>query len=466
MATSAPTIAYSSPLVRSRTQRLAPWGYNSSTKHDYAKDYGWPDELSFEQLHRMYSRSGIATAAIDKTISKTWQTMPALWESEKPGQSKSESDIRKHFARRKIWRALMDADRRSMVGCYSGAIILLRDNKKLEEPVDRVAKGIESVAGIIPAWEGQITVAEWDQDQLSETYGEPLFYQFDEQMVGDSTSAAVKTSVRIHRDRMLIWSDDGTINCRSALEPGFNDLTDAEKIKGAGGEGFWKSSRGAPIIEAPKGLTPADVQRGMGVQTGAEVIDKLNEQVDDFQSGYDKALMLGGFTVSTLNTPLPQPKEFWETCVQGFAASMSIPFKVLIGNVTGERASTEDAAEWAQTNMSRRENRVLPILYDFIERLVAWGVLERKDWTIGWDSLTDASPTEKMSLAAQMADINQKLGAEPSFLPDEIRETAGFAPSDEVEGFDEFLAERAERARLAAEDTATETIPPEEVPQP
>ncbi|SMC97030.1 phage portal protein [Novosphingobium sp. B1] len=454
MAAHSSIISNVSSVVRSRLQRAFPWAYGANSKHDYAADYGWPEELDFRHFHRMYSRSGLAAAAVDKTVAKTWQTMPALWESDEPTESEMEQTIRKHFARRKIWRALMDADRRSMVGCYAGAIILLRDGQKLDQPVGALAKGVQSVVGIIPAWEGQLTVVEWDTLETSDTYGEPLYFQFDEQAVCGN-QATGKGQVRIHRDRVLIWSDDGTVNCRSALEPGFNDLTDAEKIKGAGGEGFWKSARGAPIIEAPKGVSAQDVQRGLNAATPAEVIDKLNEQVDDFQSGFDKMLMLGGFSVNPLTISLPQPKEFWEPCVQSFAASMSIPVKVLIGNVTGERASTEDAREWAQTNMSRRENRVLPILHEFVDRLVRWGVLEKRDWVVGWADLTESSPSEKMDLATKMATINSTLGNEPAFLPDEIRETAGFKSADDVEGFAEYLAEREGRA----EDAMTEADP-------
>jgi hypothetical protein len=445
--------------VRSRLARVMPWAYGASTKHNHFADFGWPEQVAFDQCHRMYSRSGIAAAGVDKTVAKTWQTYPTIWESEKPAESEAEAKIRKHFIKRKIWRSLMDADRRSMVGCYAGAIILLRDGKKLEEPVDRVPRGIENVVGIIPAWEGQLTVAEWDNVETSETYGDPLWFQFNEQAVGDPTTTG-RNSVRIHRDRILIWSDDGTLNCSSALEPGFNDLIDAEKIKGAGGEGFWKSSRGAPIIEAPKGVSQQDVMRGMNATTPAETMDKLNETVDDFQSGFDKALMLGSFNVTPLTITLPQPKEFWELCAQGFAASMSIPVKVLIGNVTGERASTEDANEWAQTNMSRRENRVLPILHEFIDRLVRWGVLEAKDWTIGWQDLTEASPDNKLDRAVKMSNINQQAGNEPVFLPDEIRDEAGFKAADEVEGFAEFLEQR----RQDAEDAPTQNIP-QEVPE-
>lgn len=464
MAAQTSIIANATGFMRDRLQRMFPWAYGSSTKHDYGKDYGWPDQLTFNHFYRLYTRSGLAAAAVDKTIGKTWQTMPALWESEQPAESKAEEAIRKHFARKKIWRSLMDSDRRSMVGEYAGAIILLRDGKQLSEPVDRVARGIENVVGIIPAWQGQLTVVEWDNVETSETYGEPIWFQFDEQAVGDPQNAR-KSQVRIHRDRVLIWSDDGTLNCRSALEPGYNDVSDAEKIKGAGGEGFWKSARGAPIIEAPQGVTPQDIQRGMGATSVDDVKEKLNDKVADFQAGFDNALMLGGFSAKPMTITLPQPKEFWEPCVQSFAASMQIPFKILVGNITGERASTEDKTEWAETNMSRRENRVLPILNEFVDRLVRWGVLEAKDWTIGWTSLLEATPDDKLNRAAKMSTINSQQASmgEPIFLPDEIREEAGYAPTDEVEGFDEFLRERAERQRQQAEDGQVETLPDDEV---
>lgn len=458
MAATTRFLANAQSLIRDRLVRAFPFAFN--TKHDYAKDYGWPEHLCFEQFYRMYKRNGIAASAIDKTIGKTWATMPAIWESEKPTESVAEKAIRKHFTRRKIWRALMDADRRSLVGCYAGAILLLRDNMRLDQAVETLTGGIEALAGVIPAWEGQLTVIEWDQVEGSDTYGEPLFYQYNEQAVGDAQNV-MRNNIRIHRDRVLIWSDDGTVNCHSALEPGFNDLTDAEKIRGAGGEGFWKSSRGAPIISAPTGVSPADVQRGLAAATPAEAIDKLNATVDDFQSGFDKALMLGSFGVTPLTISLPQPKEFWEPCVQSFAASMSIPFKVLVGNVTGERASTEDAREWAETCMSRRENRVLPILQDLLDRLVAWGVLPPGEWTLGWDSLLEASPDDKLDRAGKMSTINQQMGADAPFMQDEVREAAGFKPAEDVEGFAAWQAERAAQRQQQAEDGPTQNIPDE-----
>lgn len=435
-----------STAIRDRLSRVFPWAYTA--KHDHYLDYGWKRELEFNDFHAIYTRNSLAAAAVDKTVSKTWEELPALWQQpDKPADTPLEQVIAKHFAKIGLWRALMQVDRRGMVGAYAGGIILLRDGLTLDKPVGRI-RSIDDVAGIIPAWEGQLQVAEWDSNPASETYAQPLMYDFNEHNVRDNRQSASKpqSPVKIHPSRVLIWSEDGTINGRSDLEPGFNDLVDVEKIKGAGGEGFWKSSRGAPIIEAPVGLTPADARAMMGAHSNSEALDKINEQVDDFQGGFDKALMLGGFKVSPMTITLPQPKEFFEVNAQSFAASMQIPYKVLVGNITGERASTEDAREWARTCMSRRVNLAIPQIEDFVRRLVAWGALPKGEWTVGWPSLLDATPDELLDRAGKMSTINNQNQNELVFLPDEIRETAGFAPGAEVDGWDEYAADQEDAA--------------------
>lgn len=443
-------LANASSIVRSRLAKAFPFAYGSSAKHDYYADFGWPECLEFDHFYKIYTRNSIAAAAVDKTIAKTWEELPSLWElPDKPADTPLEEQIEKHFRDAGIWRAMMNVDRRGMVGAYGGAIILIRDGKALDLPVDRVAR-IEDIAAIIPAWEGQLQVSQWDTDITSETYAQPVMFEFTEQAVDiSSANAKPRTNIKIHPSRVLIWSEDGTINGRSDLEPGFNDLVDVEKIKGSGGEGFWKSSRGAPIITAPQGMSYVDVQKAMGGTSPEDTKDKLNDKLDDFQSGFDKGLMLGGMDAKVMTITLPQPKEFFEVNVQSFAASMQIPFKVLVGNITGERASTEDAREWARTCMSRRTNLCVPMIQEFVRRLVAWGALPAKDWHVGWPSLLDATPDELLDRAVKMKTINS--GDEPIFLPDEIREAAGFAPSGDVEGWDEYMAEREADAVDAAD---------------
>ncbi|NTA79955.1 DUF1073 domain-containing protein [Agrobacterium tumefaciens] len=415
-------------------------GFFPGQKHDHYKDFGYPEALTFDLLHKMYCRNGIAAAAVDKTALKTWQDTPYLLEQERDGSQKGKSketplekDIRLKFSSMRLWAKLAEADRKAMVGGYSGVILRLRDGKRFDQPVDRVGGGLNGLYRIDPVWAGQLKVADWNTDASSETYGEPTMYEFNEANVADDNPN--KRSLRIHPDRVLIWSEDGTVNSRSLLEPGYNDLIDIEKIKGAGGEGFWKNAKSSPVLEMPADVKIAEMAKAMGV-TVQDVADKMNEQVEDFQKGFDQMLMLQGMQAKTLGITLPSPEHFFGAALQSFAASVGAPVKILVGMQTGERASTEDANEWNQTNMARRVNITHPNIMDFVTRMVTWGILPEKDWFIDQADLTESSMTEKVDRANKMADTNQKMGTNTYvFTDDEIRAAVGYEPLSDADKY-------------------------------
>jgi hypothetical protein len=431
-----------------RLENLFP-GYFPNTKHSHGKDFGWPDHLTFDQLYKAYLRNGIARAGIDKTVGKTWQDFPFLLEMERDGseggeteETSLERDIRQRFDDLRVWQHLAEADRRSLVGCYSGVIMRLADSKRFQEPVDTVPGGLAGLVELIPAWEGQLQVAEWDTDEMSETYGQPLMFQFNEAQVASKANDTTKTrSFMIHPDRVLVWSRDGTVHGTSFLEPGYNDLIDLEKIKGAGGEGFWKNAKSAPVLNLDKDAKIGDLAKGMGVSP-AEVGDKIGEQVEDWQKGFDQLLMLQGMEAKALGITLPSPEHFWAAPLQSFAASISMPLKILVGSQTGERASTEDASEWSQTIMSRRNSQTVPNVMALVRRLERFSILpEGKDWFLDWPSLMDPTPTEQIERAAKMADINakmQRLG-EFVFTPDEMRQETGREPLTDAQRYRDDL---------------------------
>ncbi len=416
-----------------------------SPKHDHYQDFGYPAVLTFDLLYKMYDRNGIAAAAVDKTALKTWQDMPFLLEQERDGsqagkrkETKLEKEIRLKLASMRFWAKLAEADRKSMVGGYSGVILRLRDGKGFDQPVDRVGGGLDGLYRIDPVWASQLKVADWDTDTTSETYGEPTMYEFNEAAV--ETGNPNKRSLRIHPDRVLIWSEDGTVEAKSLLSPGFNDLIDLEKIKGAGGEGFWKNAKAAPVFEVDKDAKIDQMAKAMGVPA-EEVADRMNEQVEDYQKGFDKMLMLMGMQAKSLSVTLPSPEHFWSAPLQSFAASVCIPLKILVGNQTGERASTEDSDEWNLTNMARRRNVTHPNVMSLVTRLVTWGILPQKDWFIDQADLTESSMAEKIDRAGKMADTNQKMsdGGEIIFEPSEIRAVVGYEPLSEDRSYRDAL---------------------------
>jgi uncharacterized protein len=406
-------------------------GYFPESKHNHYRDFGWPEHLEFQQLYSTYRRNGLAKAGINKTILKTWQDMPALWESAEPAETGLESDIRQRFDDIRFWARMAEVDRRSMVGGYAGAILRFADSKRFNQPVDTVPGGLLGLVEIIPAWAGQLTVATWDTDETSPNYGKPTMFAFHEAAVGTSQRHLKTRSFDLHPDRVVIWSTDGSVHAESALEAGFNDLMTLEKVSGAGGEGFWKNAKSGLALEIDKEAKIEDMARAMGVETDG-VADAMNEQVEDFNKGFDKLLMLQGMQAKTLGVTLPSPEHFFNIALQSFAASLTIPLKILVGNQTGERASTEDQREWAQTNMARRDLICRPAIREIVARMERFSILPERDWAIGWSDLTEASASEKIERADKMATINQKNGAlEPVYTADEIRDVTGHAAFEE-----------------------------------
>ena len=415
---------------------------STNTKHDHYKDFGYPEVLDFDKLYAVYKRNGLANSAVERTLSKTWQGNAFLLETERDGTQRPsddketalEKEIRLHFRKLRFWQRIADLDRRAMVGGFSGLILRFADGKPWDQPVDFVS-GLKGLVGIDPIWAKQLRVSEWHQNELEpETYGKPKVFEFTETPI-DPTEADKKPlqrTVQIHADRLFIWSQDGTILGDSLLQPGYNDLIDLEKIKGAGGEGFWKNARAAPVFETGDStVTFADMAKAMGT-TVEDLHKKMNDQVNNYNKGFDQMLMLQGMTAKALPITLPSPEHFWSAPLQSFAASIQMPLKILVGNQTGERASTEDANEWGETIMARRQNYTHPRLYELVEHLMAKRVLPAdKDWHLEQSDLTEANPAEKIERASKMTTINQSSVTADStltFTVEEIRKVAGYEP--------------------------------------
>lgn len=401
-------------------------------KRNYAKDFGWPDHLNFNNYHYMYSRNGMAKAAVTKTVRKTWEDNPVLQkDSSTTEQSPVENRVAKHFKAKRIWQKLAEADRRSMVGGYSALIFRIGDGRDFDQPVGDIA-GISSLVDVIVAWSPQLQVSKWDTRKNSPTYGEPLMYQFREAAIpteGDRAAPKYR-NFDVHPDRVMIWSKDGSVHCPSALEAGYNDLIDMEKIKGAGGEGFWKNAKNAPVLEVDKEASLRELASSMGVEE-EDIFEAMDEQVANYSKGFDNLLMLQGIQAKPLNIQMASPENFFMVALQHFAASVEIPLKVLVGTQTGERASSEDAREWAQTINARRNDEVFPLVVAFVLRLIDIGVL-MGEWDVTWTDLTQATMQEKLELAAKMANINNKTDVkkegEKVFTKIEIREAVGYSP--------------------------------------
>lgn len=413
-------------------------GYFQEAKHNHYLDFGWPEYLNFSQLYNMYKRNGMGKAAVELTVEKTWQDMPIFKQSLDPKQTPAEIELALRLEKIMFWQNVSEVDRRSLVGGYAGLILRFADDKMFSEPVERVGGGLEGFVGVIPAWSSQLRISEWHDDQRAGNYGEPKMYQFNEAQLedrgGEYGQSGQQRSFEVHPDRVVLWSKDGTVHCDSLLESGYNSLLDLEKVSGAGGEGFYKIAKSAPVLIIDENANLEAMAEGMGKKVD-ELADAMNEQVKDYNAGFDSMLLLQGMKTEKPSITLPSPQYFFGSPLMIFAASVRCPQKILVGTQTGERASTEDAAQWARTNKARRNLVCKPKLMQIIERLMKFGIVQAGDWVISWTDLTESSELEKAELADKMADINVKSAKSGMlvYLPEEIRQVTHDKPLGQAE---------------------------------
>jgi uncharacterized protein len=426
-------------LVNALTRDVSslPGFYGSDTKHQYFyRDYGYPEILTFDNYMQMYKRTGLAKAGVDRAVQTCWSTWPTLQEKKDTHDpTKQEEEIAEAFERLRFWSVLAEADRLSRIGQYACIIVRYRDNQKPDQPVLKVSGGLDGVAELIPVHQGQIKPATFHSDPNDwERFGQVAMWQFDENALVDQSPDGKMRQYNIHPDRVMVWSQNGTIWNDPVLEAGFNDLLTIQKVIGAGGEGFWKNAKGAPILQVNEGAKLGKLATMLGVPE-SQIGDKLDEIVADYNRGLDSTMVLQGITPELLNISLADPEFFLLGPQQDFAASVSTPLKILLGSQTGERASTEDAKEWKGTCNSRRENLIKPNIMSLLRTWQKYGIIPARKWYLLWADLTEASTLEKAELGVKMADINQKsmgTGEETPFSNEEIREVMGWeerAPS-------------------------------------
>jgi len=158
---------------------IMPGLFGSDTKHrDFYNDYGYPHAIDFAMYHNMWERNGYATAGVNHAIETCWQDFPFLVEREEThDKTVLEKELITQLERLQFWSKLSEVDKYSRVGEYSGAIFRFRDDKAFDQPVDRVVGGLDGIAEIIPAWQGQLIPIEFDTVEASETYGSVTMYQ-------------------------------------------------------------------------------------------------------------------------------------------------------------------------------------------------------------------------------------------------------------------------------------------------
>ncbi len=396
--------------------------YTGDSMHDIFKDFGYPENVSFQQLWHMYRRLGIAKNACNLPVQSTWAQHPKI-----KGTDQFNAELEQIPELISRIKAL---DKRQRVGRYAALFMRVADDKKPSEELETGLNGVASLVGMTPIYEGQLRVNETDNDPQSKNYGLPKMYHFQSSGQGNRNEQA-SASLSIHPSRLIIAAEDadnGGIYGTPAIEGCFNSLMDIRKIIGAGGEGFYRNAAQSIVFEL-------DESGGASADLG--MLKDFNDNADDFmRNRRRRSLFAPHMKASTLDSNLVSPKDFFMNALNDVAANTGIPATILIGQQTGRLASGEDSDHFLAMTKSRQENWATQLLSSVLDWFIKYGILPASKYEITFADPLELSDEAKLESCQKMAEINSKQfnsGQEPVFSAEEIRKQAGYDDTVEID---------------------------------
>lgn len=415
--------------------------------------YGYPDNLSFSDYYKLFSRVGIAHGAVMRLIEKCWADDPEVIEGDEESRADAPTPWEKQFKRLakrvKLWERFREADMRRLVGNYSCIIMQIADNKTWDQPVGKVSE--KQLKKLIPAWQGQIEPASWHDDPAAENFGEVKEWLYQEVAVNDGAPNQNGRSVTIHPDRVLVVGDvrDGI----PFLKAGFNASINIQKILGGSGESFLKNSSRQLGINFEKDVDLSSIARAHGVAVG-ELQEIFDEVTRGMNEGIDQTVITQGATVTPLVANVPDPSGHFDAALQEFASSVRMPAKIIVGSQTGERASSGDIEDFNKRGQGRRVNELSGDIEAVVSQMTRLGMLLDVESSVIWSDLTESTLEMKLANVVKMVDSNQKMLAsgEMVFTVDEMRSVAGFEAVVPIEPMGEDLDETEDITAEQADD--------------
>lgn len=412
-------------------QRFASQNGMDSKRLNAWHAFGWKENPGFNDYYRLWERGGLAHGAINRVISKCWQDEPEIIQGDEEEKDRPRTAWEKAFAKfakqHKLWEAMREGDMRRCVGAYAGLVLQIADGKTWQSPV--TGRGVRRLVRIIPAWEGQLYPTEYETDETKEDYGQPKMYTFDEGAVGVNDGRAgaayMGRKVQIHPDRVIILGD--VLTGIPMLRAGYNDFANLEKILGGSGESFLKNASRQLAIEFDKEVDLDDIAAAHGVDS-KNLKGIYNDVTRGLNQGIDQTIVTQAAKVSPLVATVPDPEKHFEASLMSAAASIMIPVMVWIGSQTGERSSTEDQKDWANTCQGRRVRVLSSDLETVVYRLIALRLIDPvEEFSVVWSNLGEASQKEKLENGKLMSDINAANAAtgEITYTTEEIRTMTG-----------------------------------------
>lgn len=376
------------------------FGVTHSGKRDMYEEFGYKDELSFDDYYFKFRRQNIARRIINLPANATWSGGVGLSEGGNPHpQSKEWQRILRHS---RLVNVFKRADKLAGLGPYAIIVLGFDDASNLEQPLR--PRGAKNLMYVQTFSSKSAEIAEFETSTSSPRFGLPNMYLIrskSEQTQQHTTTAVTlpEKEIRVHHSRVIHIAEDlleNDVYGTPRLEAVYNDLDDLLKVSGGTAETYW--------LTANRGIQ-ANIDPD--IDADSDEMDRLEDELDRYIHRISRVVKTRGVELQNLGTDTLHPRDPFDIIISLIAGTTGIPQRILLGSEAGHLASEQDRTNWATRITERREEYAEPIiLRPILERLNFAGVLTLNDvdsLDFTWRDPFSMSPLEQGQAMAQTA---------------------------------------------------------------
>jgi len=408
--------AATSALLR-RAEFASKNGLSFNGKRDLNRVLGYDDNLDILKYRARYRRGGIAKRLIEAYPRATWGGGFSIIENEdEEVDTEFENAWNSLHDRLNITSILQTADTQACLGHYAVVLIGTPDgNLNYEMPS---LLGPDSIIYLTPIPEDRAQINSFIGFKPSEIsdprFGLPSTYHL---QLGIPSSAQIYTDnssgrseggfnyYPTHWSRVIHVAESGIDNnvyAEPKLQAVWNYLDDLAKGVGGQMEAIWR--------RADPGLQLAiDPAAPFGGKDDPESIE-LFDAIDDYVNNLSRIIPTRWVDIKPLNANLTNLNPSFEFLIDLICATFGYPKRIFLGTERGELASTQDRSNWADRIAERRQEFAVPLIRQFIDRLILFGALPKpinpKGYQVVWPTRDELTENEKADVMFKIAQAN------------------------------------------------------------
>ncbi len=392
-------------------------GKQYGDKRDMYNVLGYNGAPTVDDYWLMYLRQDVPKRIIKAKPAATWRNPPVIQEIESPNRStKFEVAVDQLLKRFNVWSYLKRSDVLAGIGFYGVLLLGARGSSSLDTPIAPGSmSSIEDLLFLSSYSQRFAQVKEFVTDPKSPRFGKPLNYSIN--LTGDLAGGDIRTSTTVKKSkvankdvvpvdasRVIHFAEELTedeVHGTPRLEAPLNRMYDLEKIVGGGAEMYWRGAYGGFALE-----TLADASSTFAAS--GEIDPTV---IDEFAHGMRRWIDLEGYKLNKIEGQDVKPAEIFKVIMQCIAAATDIPLRILMGSEQGELASTDDRKSWRDVITDRQTEYATPIVRDFFDRLILWGILPapRLGYDVLWPDFSKPTTMEEAEEFSKWADGIAKL---------------------------------------------------------